>query len=721
MILLFLTLLSAFAAWPDSFEHRIAAMEALRYDYAMPGVPYDKNKVFSKYTVACEKGYYDVCHPEEWVGDTQSDIMVLANKMEKKCSKSKSPLQCVLVGIAYGMKDKEVSTESLNPSKAFGAFQTACEDKAYAPGCTYLGDMYLAGVGTDQDTAKAKAYYEEACTAKDIWGCHRLGDLLLNVHQDATSALVEYRKSCSYGYELGCMAQAGVMFDTATSQSDWAFVATQFDRACTYGQLERCGQLARLYHHGKGVKRSLPLAKALYQSTCASGIASSCQAMGMLYLEMSPPNFTLAGQTFFDACEGGYAPSCTRYGSLVLDGQLDIQNVEYALRFMNKGCDAGDLEGCLVLADAYAKGRGVATDQVKAKQLATQTCDAGFGQGCYVLAQIGESETVWGTESSMDTDALYQQSCTLGYGYGCSEIALRAFSTGQADVSVQEKLEIGCRGGDVRACLAMGNIFRVQPTKALSYWDSACSLSSMEGCLEVGKHWKEQSDLTKASDYFERVCTFGDDRGCQALEPIAFQGKFQGLVERAWLSNLCQVWGENDAGDLRLLAEATGANMQLHVGQYAGSKVTVWHLGNEVFLDTIQRGESRWNVGGKLPSQENMWTTGEELDHTKVEVETDDPWGEEQAMDWDVSIKHIEEWDASKGEISRDFPGEKTVMLGDKGIVNFARNDEVLFGQCGYFGNYPTLKVEHCSDIQALILGYVLMDCSVTGKPTFLP
>ena len=59
----------ALAAWPDSFEHRIAAMEALRYDLAMPGIPHNKAKILSKYQIACDKGYFDVCHPEEWVGD----------------------------------------------------------------------------------------------------------------------------------------------------------------------------------------------------------------------------------------------------------------------------------------------------------------------------------------------------------------------------------------------------------------------------------------------------------------------------------------------------------------------------------------------------------------------------------------------------------------------------------------------------------------------------
>ena len=59
----------ALSAWPDSYEHRIAAMDALRYDLAMPGVPHNKAKILSKCKIACEKGYFDVCNPEEWVAD----------------------------------------------------------------------------------------------------------------------------------------------------------------------------------------------------------------------------------------------------------------------------------------------------------------------------------------------------------------------------------------------------------------------------------------------------------------------------------------------------------------------------------------------------------------------------------------------------------------------------------------------------------------------------
>ena len=447
----------------------------------MPGIPTTKQDTV-KYQIACDKGYFDVCHQKSgWEMSNRWQPTLLPSW--KRSAKIEEPLQCVVVGMANGMVNEEISVDAPNPQKAFQAFTVACETKAYAPGCTYLGDMYWKGAGVAQDLNKSREYFEEACKAKDVWGCHRLGDLLGELNESETERLSYYKRSCEHGYELGCMAQASMMVGSAKTKSEWAFIAEQLDRGCTYGQLTKCGMLAELYHQGKGVKRSLPLAQALYQSTCTSGVSTSCHAMG-LFLDMTPPNFKRAAETFFEASEGGYSPSCTRYGALVLKGEGVPQNTEFALRYMNKGCDAGDLEGCLVLAEAYANGTGVSRDPILSKQQARQTCHAGFGQGCYVLAQLGEAETTWGQESTLDASALYTQSCELGYGQGCAEIALRAYAKGNAGPEIQQQLDVGCTGGDV-SLFGVGGLYQGIPDRAFPYWDSACSL----GDCRMSRSW----------------------------------------------------------------------------------------------------------------------------------------------------------------------------------------------------------------------------------------
>ena len=84
---------------------------------------------------------------------------------------------------------------------------------------------------------------------------------------------------------------------------------------------------------------------------------------------------------------------------------------------------------------------------------------------------------------------------------------------------------------------------------------------------------------------------------------------------------------------------------------------------------------------GKL---ERNWTI------LTVSTEEIDPWGAEQAMDWDVSWTHIEEWDSSKGEITRDFPGDETLAMGNKGILKYSREQEQLWSMWIFWWLFDT-------------------------------
>ena len=215
----------------------------------------------------------------------------------------------------------------------------------------------------------------------------------------------------------------------------------------------------------------------------------------------------------------------------------------------------------------------------------------------------------------------------------------------------------------------------------------------------------------QAAELFEQVCNTGgaDNRGCKALEPIAFQGGFQEIVDEAFTNNLCTVFAEIDEDNLVLMAEAKGASISLHAGSFSGSTAAVLHMGNDVQLDGIQRGESQWNVGGKLPSVDSVW--GEDTTPEPEAPPEQEIWGEAKADDWNFTVKHIEEWNSSKGSIRRDFPGVDTKMMGDKGILLYNRDEEKLFGGCGFPMQQKTLLAEDCSEIQALIIGYSLLGC----------
>ena len=91
----------AVAAWPDSFPHRIAAMEALRYDLLTPSIPHNRKEVGARYKKACNLGYSAACKWEEWQGRDGRDAELVARFFAKGCKKNNAPLACVAVGMAY--------------------------------------------------------------------------------------------------------------------------------------------------------------------------------------------------------------------------------------------------------------------------------------------------------------------------------------------------------------------------------------------------------------------------------------------------------------------------------------------------------------------------------------------------------------------------------------------------------------------------------------------
>ena len=56
----------AFAAWPDSYEGRIANLNALRQDMAYPGIPHDAKRTKRLYEAACSKKSSSACSYESW-------------------------------------------------------------------------------------------------------------------------------------------------------------------------------------------------------------------------------------------------------------------------------------------------------------------------------------------------------------------------------------------------------------------------------------------------------------------------------------------------------------------------------------------------------------------------------------------------------------------------------------------------------------------------------
>ena len=150
-ILLGITLFgsTAEAAWPDSSEGRIHAVDWFRKDIQTPGNPLEGAARVAEYKKACELKYYPACNYKTWTNkDGYSDLQAAGAFFGKRCKSE--PLSCVVSGWAKGYVNGKPSNDAPNPKKAFSDLTYGCKKKAYGPACAHLGEMYLAGVGTDK-------------------------------------------------------------------------------------------------------------------------------------------------------------------------------------------------------------------------------------------------------------------------------------------------------------------------------------------------------------------------------------------------------------------------------------------------------------------------------------------------------------------------------------------------------------------------------------------
>lgn len=711
MILVFAFIGLVYAAWPDSFAHRIAAMEALRYDFNTPEIPHNGKDVALRYKVACEKGYGFACKWQEWQGENGGDPQLAIPVFASKCKVNKAPLACVVLGYGYGLKDGRLSAQAPNPKKAFHFFQKACEERAYAPGCTHLGEMYQYGIGVKKDLSQAIALYEEGCKAKDFWGCHLLGKLHFSgegVVKDESKALPLFTKGCSQGYIQSCISKSEILYKTTNNKNTLREVGSTFGMACEMGQKRYCLYLADMHAKGRGVSLSISVASALYLASCEEGEFAGCHGYAEMLLLADEPDVEEAQRRFAQACDRGYAPSCSRYGKHLL--QVRGGDIDKALRLLQLGCDSGDIDGCMAIAAVYHHGERVKPDIEKAKQLYEQGCEKQIGQACYALGVLSESTGAWGAK---DYTALFKKSCDLGEGRGCGELASRLFKSKGKTTEVLRLFHLGCEGKDPQSCTQLASHYKEkgEEAKSLTFWEDACHYGGNDACLVIGKHYEEANppQISMALSFYDMACIRQDERACKAVQPIAFRGRYSEVVQSAFGSLICQIWAVNPENpeDVLPVADVRGAQIFPYVGVHRGNNINAIHLSDEFKFAVDHEGQSKVSVVASAPvKKENVWGEADEEEEEQKSV-----WGA-SAPTYSESLTYLEQWSPKSGKISETFPGETATLSGGNGVLQYSRDTEQLrvTSEKGSFAVTQTqIQAEHCTPMQALLGAYLII------------
>lgn len=725
MLVLLMLLSSAFAAWPDSYPQRIAALDAFRFQFATPEIPADENEIHKKYVVACELGFSLACKADRWSPKVEAPLAKAVDIFGPQCRSTQSPLACILLAFHEGMVDGELSNQGPNPKRALGILTQSCEEKLYAPACSYLGVMYIRGVGTATDFERGFGYLEEGCTAKDPWGCYQMG-LFYGIDQEREKSESFLKLACSEGLEQSCISYAQSMSSHADTDEDWSSIAPYLSQSCKWGVQEDCFILAEMKMKGLGVARAPIVGLTLYQSACASGLPLGCRGAAKYYEQKNDLKSASIG--YDAACQLGDALSCADYGLLVLRGSLGSSAIDEGISILKNACLNGAPTGCLALSRAYAEGIGVSKDDDKALEYATTACDANMGAGCTLLAEIQMLLSVWGQG---DVSELYNRACELGDGKGCAAIALKRLESEPLSSDILKAIEAGCLQDDIESCRVLGTsllhgagVALKDEEGGLNALRKSCFGGDNQACIEGGSYLIAQgtTEVTEAANFFSEGCHRGNDEACEQLAPIAFSADFFELTRYAFDSNLCQVWSidDNNPDENHLLGKVSGAQFTTYVGSYRNFDLISIHDGNTIDNTSNEfMGASKWVVSGQNSDSAEAHPWGES-EQPLAEVDDDGPiWGStvpsiwESAADWTWSLTHEEHWPTNTKGSFRIEKGSQAQMKSEIGIVTFDRDSELLsvLSGCPFTVPREKLYTEHCSEIQALITGSLLMKC----------
>lgn len=267
----------------------------------------------------------------------------------------------------------------------------AAADDIRRNACAQRDDTSCLALITSLNGPRRSAERREEARAVAAWLCEQ-GNSSFECEQAkqmfgpvwrTTSAQLraDLRAECDEGNAESCVMLGKEELLTRDGPDEAAITASAialFDRACTSLQ-DACGVATAL-------RRTITLDQA-----CKEGRRDACSGLAALYQEKiwAPGDFGKAQALLAQLCDTATRDAerretCGPSGKLLLgaaesDEPYDMARADALLR---RGCEAGDPETCLDLADELKRGKRLPQDRPRAYALLQSQCSSGFRRAC---------------------------------------------------------------------------------------------------------------------------------------------------------------------------------------------------------------------------------------------------------------------------------------------------------------------------------------------------
>lgn len=257
-------------------------------------------------------------------------------------------------------------------------------------------------------------------TMAGLWavvGCHTGPETTCDAQH-----LPDCQAACTAGVAAACDTYADTVWPgDAGAVADPPALRQVIERSCELDDGHGCQILGQASHQGNfGLPQDDARAVELWSKSCDRKWPIGCRWLGWAYQAgwAVKPNEEKAREHMQQACDLGEQYGCTELGWVL----VNLDRVGEALPIWQKGCDAKDGESCRGVAWAYANGRGVAADPVKARQIAELGC--GYTGGDWSCGLLGWY-LIEGTGGDKDIPRgrdLMGRGCSAGFTWACTTL-----------------------------------------------------------------------------------------------------------------------------------------------------------------------------------------------------------------------------------------------------------------------------------------------------------
>lgn len=252
--------------------------------YKGVGLEQDKEKAYSFFKTACEKGNGKSCNKvilyTSWEDDYSDNQKLWF--YEKGCDKNDSD-SCKNLGNAYHIG----LGVGNNPKKAFAYYDKACS--LNAGNCSSIGK----NLEKKNDITHAVQYYDEGCKRSSGSSCEALGKLYDN-HGNKQIAAQLYLKACDLDKKNACKEIGNIFnigYASINMPKNHQKALDYYTKSCAIENSDICLDRCELYEVGDAIVQNTQKAFECYQNICMNAKeddyrkAKACVSLGRQYLD----------------------------------------------------------------------------------------------------------------------------------------------------------------------------------------------------------------------------------------------------------------------------------------------------------------------------------------------------------------------------------------------------------------------------------------------------